>query len=285
MAYPPMYGPPPSFFPARNTQEGVKFMSYYILLGIITSLVGFSLVLAMFTNPITYIALSCTVSSVLMVLEGIMLVLVLISLWKFWEGKQEFGPAHEQNVKRALTMIIVIVVLYVASIILSAGLGVFMVMSGNSNGLRSMVLASSAIGIVIAILWGLTEISLVKFFMTPEEKTRANLALALVVIGGVVSFAIAFYLISVAYSSLYSMTSGSTPLTTYIGGIFTMLGNLLFYMLYKNIFARFITGQITAPPPPMMGVPPMPGMAPMYGPQPYPGVPPGYGPPPPQYPM
>jgi len=257
-------------------------MSYYILVGIITSLVGFVLVLALFSNPIVFIAASCVVSSVILVLEGVSLILVLISLWKFWEGKHEFGPQHEQNVRRSVTMVVVIVVLYVASIVVSAGLGVAMVLSGNTKGTMTMIMASAGIGIVIALLWSLTEISLVKFFMTPAEKTRANLALALVVIGSIVSFVISYYLIAVSFSSLSSLTSGSSSLTTYIGGVFTMLGNLLFYSIYKGISERFARGEIKAPPPPMMGVPPMPGMAPAYGPQPYYGPPPpGYGPPPP----
>jgi len=273
----PMYpGPQPVMYvaqappPGRNTQEGVKFMSYYILLGIITNLIGFMLALLALVSPAAVIGLSCVIGG----LALLVFLMFIISMAKYWEGKHEFGPAHEHNVKSAVYMFILIIIMTCVVMSFSMFAGISMALSGNlSQGIFMIVVVSAVTGIINSILWGLIMMSLGKQFMTADEISRAYMAIILMVLGSVVSMAITMYM----FSTTNLITSTSTSYMSYIGGIFTILGNLIFYLIYKNILARFISGQIRPPAPPMMGYPPGPvPIGPVYGP------PPGY---PPTYPI
>jgi cytochrome c biogenesis protein CcdA len=136
-----------------------------------------------------------------------------------------------------------------------------------------IILISSIIGIINAILWGLIMMNLGKQFMTAEETGRAYVAIILMVLGSVVSMVIMMYI----FSTTTLITINTSSYMSYIGGIFSIIGYLLYYQIYKNILGRFISGQIRPPAPPTVNYPagPVP-MGPVYGP------PPGY---PPTYPI
>lgn len=276
-APPPM--PPPVML--NKTKDGIKYMSYFLILSIIVHLISALIAFVAFADPTAVISLGCLVGG----LGFLMLILFIVAMISLWAGKDEYGPEHAKNIKMAVVFFIIIIVMT----IVSAALIVIFAMSAVMGAitldaeqvafnLMMTILVPAVLNLVTAILWGLILYMIPKHFMAPEEKTKSLLGVIFYAVGSVVNLAIA----AMVWVGTLDLIIGAGELVTNTGTIITMIGDLFFFMVFKGVLMRFDTGQIQPPgaAPPAMGPPPHPGHAPP--PQAPPPQQPGYAPPPQQ---
>jgi hypothetical protein len=242
-------------YPLR-THEGIKYMSFYILLSLVLNLISFAFVMGSIINPFVAIGIACFV----LVMAILLFIIFILALIKLFTGKDEFGPEHSKNVMLGLYLFIAIIVLTIVSSIVISALTFTLVLSGDLASLWMIMVVPAFIGIITSFCWGYLIFLFVKIFTTPEEKGRANIAIGLYVTGGIVNMIVA---ILIAAMFLY-IDPDATNAMSYTGSIFTVFANILFYLIYKAILDRFDMGQITvasSPTPPGYGQAPyqMPG--------------------------
>ena len=289
---PPGYYPPPPP-PTFHTKDGVKFMSYTMLISIITSLIGFVIGLAalaiVLTNASNWTAsataaLGTVVGAaiIISILALVSFILFIVSLIKFYQGKMEFGQEHDKNVGRGILYWILSFIIPIIGTSIAAGVAVGMMFSGNVasilNAMRTIVIIAGVMSVVAAFFSAMMYRMLVLSFTTdeaPKFKTGTILLILNPIVGLIVG------VVAISGEIPYSAQSGVSNISS-IGGIIGLIGIWFFYQGYKSILAKMESGAIRP------GAMPVPMAPPGYAPPPAPYQPPPqpYQPPPPaQYPQ
>jgi len=282
-AAPQTYGPPPSqpYVPTVTfrTKEGVTYMTYALLVGLIMDAIQGIFGVVALMDPLAAAGAGCAMA----VLALIWLIVFIFAVIKFHGGKTEFGPEHEKNVSRGIIMLILIIVLYIVSVIVGAA-GAFWVagtsitgdVSGAIAGVVMLTMGVLVVGIIIAIMTGLMLMYLIKYFLSPEDRTKCLIATAMYAVAPVIGIVLAGMALSGAVSVAFLSYAG------YPGKLVAVVGSLLFYLVYNALKKRMESGEIRPQPPGMPGMPGPMGPAPV-GPAPagpVPVPPPPQGPPP-----
>ncbi|MEM4728251.1 MAG: DUF973 family protein [Thermoplasmata archaeon] len=312
---PPAYGPAPAYYPpppppppAFHTREGVKFFSYGLLLQVIATLLGFLLALiaiALFSSMISG-NIEGSIGSLLAIagvgiLIGLViliaLILFIIGLIKFFQGKDEFGPIHAKNFQMAILFLILGIVIPWIGGAFSPGYSFGTSLENYYASIRTAMILSGALAIVGAVFMTLSLMYFVKAF-TREEASKFKLGQILIVVGPIIGLIAVIALTmstpkGIKPEDLWNAW-GAISLAPQVGYIVSTGGYFLFYQGYKSILGKMNTNQIVpgVQLPPPLGAPPQPQFAapapPPVSPQPQPStMPPPTAPPqpaPPQYP-
>lgn len=305
MPQPGYYPPPPP--PRFETREGVKFMSYNLLLQLVSSIIAFVVALAAAViilgnadnwtvGATAAIGTLVAVAGIVLLLAVISFILFLISLYKFYEGKMEFGPEHDKNVIRGIIYWLLSFLVPIIGSVVAGALTVGMILSGNlaevASGFRLIVIVAGVMAIVGAFFQALMYRSFVKIF-TAEEVDKFKYGTILLMINPIIG------LIAGAVAIPENIASGAQGGVGYLGNLGAIIGVIAiwyFYQGYKSILNKMESGAIRPmmPPPMMMAPPgyapppmqPQPYQPPAGAPQPYQpppqSAPPPYRPPPPQ---
>ncbi len=264
----------------------MKFFSYGLLLEVI--LVVLSFVLALLAISLFYSAISANpegaIGSLIALAGAAMLtgllaliafILFIIGLIKFYQGKDEFGPAHAKNFQMAIIFLILGIVLPIVGGAFSPGIPL-----GSTNvedyyaAMRVSLIASGVMGLVGTIFMTMCLIYLVKA-LAQEELSKLKLGQILVIIGPIIGIVAVVALTmqtpkDIKVQDLWTMYSAISMVPS-AGSIVGCIGYFFFYQAYKSIHNKMSTGRIM----------PMPRGAPPYGAPGYPAPPTYQAPPPP----
>jgi len=288
----PAYGPPPGYYPpppAFETREGVKYMSYNLLLQIISAIIGFVIGLAalaiVLSNASNWTAsataaLGTVVAAALAisVIAIISFILFIVSLIKFYQGKMEFGPEHDRNVGRGILYWVLSFIIPLIGGGIAGVVVVGMILSGDlseiANAFRMIVIIAGVMGVVGAFFSAMMYRLLVLSFTT-DEAPRFKTATILMLLNPIVGLVVGVLAIP---GEIASGAQSGVSYISNIGGILGLIAIWFFYQGYKSILAKMESGVIRP------GLMPAPMYPPGYAPPPMPPQP--YQPPPPaQYPQ
>jgi MFS family permease len=275
---PPGYAPPPAYYPPPppptfETREGVKYMSYNLLLQMISAVVGFVIGLAalaiVLSNASNWTAAATAAlggvvaaAAATIVIAIISFILFIVSLIKFYQGKMEYGPEHDKNVGRGILYWILSFIIPIIGSVVAAGVAVGMMFSGNlsdiANAFRVIIIIAGVMSVVGVLFTAMMYRTLVQSFTT-DEAQKFKTGTILLILNPVVGLIIGALAIP---GQIASGAQSGVSYISNIGGIIGLIGIWFFYQGYKSILAKMDTGVIR----------PMPMQAPMY--------PPGYAPPP-----
>lgn len=287
---PPAYGPPPGYYPPPppptfHTREGVKFMSYNLLLQIINAIIGFVIGLAVLAILITNTsdwttgataALGTVVAAAvaITIVAIISFILFIISLIKFYQGKMEFGPEHDKNVGRGILYWVLSFIIPIIGGGVAGAVAVGMILSGNlseiANAFRMIIVIAGIMGVVGALFTAMMYRTLVQSFTT-DEAPKFKTGTIFIILNPIVGLVVGVLAIPGEISS--GAQSGVSNVSS-IGGIIGLIGIWFFYTGYKSILGKMDAGIIRP------GMMPAPMYPPGYAPPPMPPQP--YQPPPPQ---
>jgi len=265
-------GPPPylAYMPdvAPSTKYGVAYMSYSLLMGVISYLAGGIYGILACINLTGAAIAGCGV----MLLQLIWLILIFLALYQFRAGRDELGPEHRKNVDRSYLMMFIAGFLYLVVFLLFVNMS--LVLRGPikdpqeiASDLAVLYLAVLSVLLICGILQGLVLTRLVRSLQTPGDRVKCLAGTALYAASPVTGMAV------VALVLYGTFPVESIFYTPYIGGLAGMMGCVLLYMVYRGIWNRMERGEIKQQPPGVSGpVGPAPvGPAPaahLYGPPP-----------------
>lgn len=227
----------------------------------------------------------------------IALILFIIGLIKFFQGKDEFGPIHAKNFQMAILFLILGIVIPWIGGAFSPGYSFGTSLENYYASIRTAMILSGALAIVGAVFMTLSLMYFVKAF-TREEASKFKLGQILIVVGPIIGLIAVIALTmstpkGIKPEDLWNAW-GAISLAPQVGYIVSTGGYFLFYQGYKSILGKMNTNQIVpgVQLPPPLGAPPQPQFAapapPPVSPQPQPStMPPPTAPPqpaPPQYP-
>jgi MFS family permease len=291
--------PPPA--PAYFTKDGVKYFSYVLLLEVVVGLVGFLLALGAIAmilslgsgnwgNAWGAIVAIAGVAVVLLIFALLAFIFFIVGWIKFYQGKDEFGPAHAKNFMMAVVFFILGLVIPWIGSAFSPGYAYNTNINDYYNSIRTSLIISGVLGIIGPLFNALMFTTLVKQF-TNEEASKFKIATIMVIVGPVIGLVAALALLpgkpgsGVTVSQLVSFYSVASMALS-VGSIVSLIGYFFFYQGYKSILGKMESGHIR----PGLMLQPVPMGAPGYAPPPVPlqpyqaPVPYSQQPAPPQYP-
>lgn len=280
-----------------QTEKGIRQISYAILCFLITGILGIVIVALLFPLLADFMAGTIgggTIGAAIGILAGgcaliivelIGLIFGLLGLISVHKGRAEFPPEHGKMLDRATIALVVGIILPIIGSFYTtlAGVG----LGGNIVPATTLGEAAitSGLGIVGSVLIGLFLMWLVESMNSPAGKQRALIALILGVVSGVIALVIDI----VVFATMPAVVTQPQNFIGYliapaiVGGAVSVISVVLWYLVYREVLARFKTGEVRPAPPMPMYPPPYPGFAPPYVPAApyYPPQPPA---PPPQPP-
>jgi hypothetical protein len=284
--------------PKSETESGIRYLSYALILFAIYSaasialqFVLFPLIAALMTsgpgNPpdpafvgrmFALAGAGCAVSLVSLVGA----ILGLIGLMGVYRGGDEFGPEQRRRIERGLIVVILgIVVSFIGPGVLSSFTLASSPFSGSAFVPRFnpvFILGGLALGLLQVILMGLFLLWTVELLASPSDLIRARLAFLLGIVGVCAgSFAaLAIFAVVPLPTRLEEVTPLFLAPSAITQGI-SIVSLVVWYLAYHGVLERFRRRELVARPP-VMYVPYYPG----YYPPAYP-MPPSASPsPPPQ---
>ncbi|MEE9489233.1 MAG: hypothetical protein V3V91_02205 [Thermoplasmata archaeon] len=278
---PSQYVGPPPIVRRLHTPAGLKYGSYGMLLGIITSILSLITVIPLATSPdltnmtaptIAFIVgMACLVS----ILALVMFIFWILLLYEMHVGRREFGPRHASRVSAGIILIVLGIVLMIVGII--ATVAAAFIGFDPSGGVTDIDAAqfrtSMAVGLVFTIASAVAiNLALVFFAREIIEPEKMNLlwaAFALAVAAPIISSLITIS--SIPTSGVIDMAEADTiaPWAN-VAEIFSLIGTALFFVAYRAARQRILDGRLQ----PVF-------VQPMQPPPQYPQQPPAWGQPPP----
>ena len=203
------------------TESGVKYISYYLLLQFY---VIFILMICSFS--LFFIKEASNFFLAFVFVELIIFILPIISLINLYNGRNEFGQKHSDNVTFGLILVIVYLAILLVKLILSKGLFggssiISLVASDFSTPFITQFIIVFSLSIVARIFFGKAFIYLISELITEDEKKDLQKNYKLLIIG---------------------------PLTLEITGLIALRS---FYKNYRAVYQRILEGKlkpaVTAP--------------------------------------
>jgi hypothetical protein len=270
-----MYGqyPPHPYAPLaqpNHTREGVKFISWSMLLYIVSALVGFALGLYIINTVLQFLTSTATmdssVLSTIMTLAVVALALaipgllafifLLYGLYRMYQGKDAYGPVHVQNIQRGILLLLIGFILPSMGSMLTSS-GSVSAPADVYSSIKTSIIISGALSLVSNFLWAFGMYNAVKLFAS-EEKSKFTAGMLLLAMGPVVGICVMEAILPASASGgatadqLRSLLSGLTVLLS-VGGIVSCVGYGAFFMAFRGILKRLETEpQMLYPRPPMM---------------------------------
>ncbi len=283
-SYPTPY---PFIAPKSETESGIRYLSYGMILFAITSaanivllFVLFPLIAAFLTTPagsppdpalfgslFAVAGAGCAISLV-SIIGAIFGLLGLVSVHR---GGDEFGPEHSRRVERGLIVVIVGILVplvgQAAVVILAAASSTFPGSTFVPTFNPVVALGQLAFGLVQVILLGLFLLWTVELLVTPSGLTRAKWAFILGIVGvgaGVVGTLTILAVVPVP-TRLEEVTLWFLVPSAIAQGV-SIASLLSWYLVYHGVLERFRRRELVARPPAMyVPVPPYyPGYYPAY---------------------
>jgi len=226
-----------------KTQKGL----YFIIIGSIISVI-----ISIITST-SYLLITSDVVQIIISILGIIsfigAILILAGLITFYMGRKEFGEKHENNIKKALILVVINIVLAVVFAIAIAFMTVSAVMSSSSGtvettGFSFVIIIFSIISSILgglAYYFGLIEL---------EDETGKNVLFAGIISSILISLATSIYLagwLGDFLGDISSISNYSTlSLNQNIGGIgiLGIIPGLLFLYAYYIAYNRIKQGKI-----------------------------------------
>ncbi len=261
-----------------QTEKGIRQISYAILCFLITGIISIVVVVLILPLLSSFItgnvnpgmlgaAVGILVGACsLLIVELIGLIFGLLGLISVHHGRNEFPPEHGKLLDRATIALVVGIILPIIGSFYTtlAGVG----LGGNIVPATTLAEAgiTSGLGIVGSVLIGLFLMWLVESMNTPAGKQRALIALILGVVSGIIALVIdvAVFVAMPAVVTRPQDFIGYLILPAIAGGAVSVISIVLWYMVYREVLARFKTGEVRPAPPMPMYPPPYPGFAPPY---------------------
>jgi MFS family permease len=296
-ATPPQYPPYHHYHRELDTQRGLKWQSWALMIFIIMSVVSLIMAFVVFFIMNSFTSPSADISSIIGTLVLLLAVLLitfilgilvivfwLLGYYHVYKGKEEFGQEHTRKVKLSLKLLVAFMVLYLVNIFVGIifmpflGLGVTPSMQEVLDRLFLSTMISGIIALVAGIILAFHIVYPVIELLDERFKKRLWIGFALNLAAMVVTFIITIWLISSIYSlvstlditNVYTVVSGYTTAAS-VTAIITIVAYILFLSCYRRASARISEGELK----------PFQTLPPRYGYQPtYPGYAPGYPPPP-----
>jgi MFS family permease len=279
-----------------NTEQGVKYYYYALLILLISVLLAFIVAIIAIASLYSVITGTPTesdisgimgilliigiIACVMLIMLLISFIFVIIGLVKFNQGKNEFSPEHAKSVGLGTFFFILWIIFIALNFVVPFifGPSIFADPDAALESQRNSAVIGSVLSLLGIIFSGLMLQYMVKEIAPESDKKLMMFGLILFIVAGVISLAITIVFLPSAVGDMTTeeviqLSSGSGAIQS-IGGIMQVIGLALFVLAYRNVLSGFQAGRIQpsyAPPP---GYPPAPG----YG---YP--PPQPPPPPPNY--
>ena len=266
-----------------HTPAGLKYGSYGMLLGIITSILSLITMIPLMASPdltdmsVATAAFMMGMGCLIGILVLVMIILWILLLYEMHVGRREFGPRHASRVSAGIILIVLgIVLMIVGFIAIFAAAFVGFDPSGGVTDIdaaqfrTSMIIAlvftiASAVAINLALVYFAREI------IEPEKMNLLWAAFAIAIVAPIISSLIT--IASIPASGVIDATETNTiaPWAN-VAEIFGLVGTALFFVAYRAARQRILDGRIQ----PVFAQP-------MQPPPQYPPQPPAWGqPPPPQ---
>jgi len=266
-----------------HTPAGLKYGSYGMLLGIITSILSLITMIPLMASPdltdmsVATAAFMMGMGCLIGILVLVMIIFWILLLYEMHVGRREFGPRHASRVSAGIILIVLgIVLMIVGFIAIFAAAFVGFDPSGGTTDIdaaqfrTSMIIAlvftiASAVAINLALVYFAREI------IEPEKMRLLWAAFAIAIAAPIISSLIT--MASIPTSGVIDMAEVETiaPWAN-VAEIFSLIGTALFFVAYRAARQRILDGRIQ----PVFAQP-------MQPPPQYPQQPPAWGqPPPPQ---
>jgi len=264
-----------------HTPAGLKYGSYGMLLGIITSILSLITMIPLMASPdltdmsVATAAFMMGMGCLIGILVLVMIIFWILLLYEMHVGRREFGPRHASRVSAGIILIVLgIVLMIVGFIAIFAAAFVGFDPSGGTTDIdaaqfrTSMIIAlvftiASAVAINLALVYFAREI------IEPEKMRLLWAAFAIAIAAPIISSLIT--MASIPTSGVIDMAEVETiaPWAN-VAEIFSLIGTALFFVAYRAARQRILDGRIQ----PVFAQP-------MQPPPQYPQQPPAWGQPPP----
>ena len=225
-----------------NTQKGL----YFLIIGSIITII------CSFITSITYFLAQGTTTSIIIAGFGFIsfigAILILVGLILFLMGRKEFGEKHQNNVKNA---VIIFCINIIVAIILVAAIA-FMTFSAIATSSTENVAGPFSIVIVIIAVVSAVLGGLIYYFglIELENETGKNILFAGIISSIIISIITSFYIAGMLGEIFGSISSYSSysPLSfnQNIGGIgiLGIISNLLFLYAFYIPYNRIKNGEL-----------------------------------------
>jgi len=283
-AYPTPY---PFFAPKSQTESGIRYLSYAMILFAISSaasivllFVLFPLIAALLTTPpgsppdpamFSSLFAVAGAACVISIVSLIGAIFGLIGLVDVHRGGDEFGPEHSRRVERGLIVLIVgIIVPFVGQTalgFLAAASSIFPGSTFVPTFNPAVILGQLAFGLVEVILLGLFLLWTVELLATPSGLTRATWAFILGIVGvGAGGVGALVILAAVPFPTQFEAVTPWFLAPSAIAQGISVASLLAWYLVYHGVLERFRRRELVARPPAMyVPIPPYyPGYYPPY---------------------
>lgn len=300
---PPIGVPPHGTTQISNeTTEGVKYLSYVLLLSALISFMSFGMAILVFKvllalsegNVESAIASAVGLAAGVCVVSGLiftLIILFIVALIKIWSGRNQYGPQHANNVNMGMIIFVIAIALSIVSSSIKSSYSPADSIQEMYNSMKVSMFISGVLSAVSGALMAIFLIFFIKYFLDQNLKKRVHAGAILMILGPIIGVVAVGALLPENIGDISSddliLLASVLPMALYLGNIVSAIGHLLYYTAYKSVLNNLVTGVIKpqlAPMPPGISPPPygMPPQAPpQYPPQtPPPGAPPQYGQPP-----
>jgi hypothetical protein len=264
-----------------HTPAGLKYGSYGMLLGIITSILSLITMIPLAASPdltdmsaptVAFIVgMACLVS----ILALVMIIFWLLLLYEMHVGRREFGPRHASRVSAGIILIVLGIVLSIIGVIaiFAAAFTGFdpyeETMDIDAAQFRTSMIVAVAFMIGSSVAINLALVYFAREIIEPEKMNLLWAAFSLAITAPIVSAIIT--IASIPASGVIDMAEVDTiaPWAD-VAEIFSLIGTALFFIAYRAARQRILDGRIQ----PVF-------VQPMQPPPQYPQQPPAWGQPPP----
>ncbi len=279
---PSQYVGPPPIVRRLHTPAGLKYGSYGMLLGMITSILSIITMIPLAASPdmadwtaptVAFIVgMACLVSILLLV----MIVFWILLLYEMHAGRREFGPQHASKVSTGIILIVLGIVLMIIAFIAIiavtfAGIDPYAGTTDMDAGqFRNSMIVAMAFTIGSGVAINLALVYFAREIIEPEKVNLLWAAFALAITAPIVSSLIT--IASIPTSGVIDVMEVDTiaPWAD-VAQIFALAGTALFFIAYRAARQRILDGRLQ----------PVFVQQPMQPPPQYPQQPPAWGQPPP----
>ncbi|MBI5001164.1 MAG: hypothetical protein HZB92_06535 [Euryarchaeota archaeon] len=259
------------------TESGLKSVIY----GMYFQIMSFALSLAMAFYLLN--ALSSMLSSPQQTLSSIgpllafsalsvllliaVIIFFTIGLFRMHKGRREFGDAHRKRVDKAMTFVVVYILLVIAGAIAVAVITAASMMSNMNwlnqtnatsgfqfissyvSSLRISILVSGALGVASSVVVSLVAINLVRGFCDEKHTKMMSAGLVVYSIAPAVGAAISYYALA-RFESLDASTLSNFSSLSGFGSAVSFAGLVLFLIGFRHAYHRINNGDIKPVPEP-----------------------------------
>ncbi len=222
----------PHMAASTRTAEGLKLISWALLLSFFATLIGVAgsaiLVAVPSDTSSLVLGIGVAVAAAAGVLALVFVVIFLVGYFTLYSHRKELGSTHEKNVQRSLLLFIGIIVAYVVVVAVI----VIMVLLAFADlippfgpttppsqptpeqllqALLPALLVAQGLGIFIALLVALLLSALVVAILPRVQQSRRKYAMALYVLGAVAGFAIFLVLFLTGQLFVPAFQEGASP--------------------------------------------------------------------------